>query len=745
MKKHFITFLLSAICVIAFAQDSLIKSNTNPPEAKIAVPEKTPITLETIWASGELYPNMISGFINLKDGKSYCKIERDAAGNTLVVTYKYETGEKTGTLIDGSKIAAANGMQYFAFRRFELSSDETKALIPVNTESIYRHSSRSNFLIWEKATNKLSKVSEDKVMYATFNPQADKVAYVFENNLFVKDLIKGKTKQLTKDGKQNEIINGAVDWVYEEEFSMDRGFEWNADGTKLAYYRFDESLVKEWDMEIYGNLYPNHSKFKYPKAGEANSVVDVYISNLKKSTKLEIGSENDQYIPRIKWSKNPNILTIQRLNRHQNHWEFLVVNADTKQVTVSVEEESKHYVDITDDIIFLEDKEHFIIKSERSGFWHLYMHKVDGPQVGIITKGNWEVDHLLGVDEKNGKVYFTSTEVSSMERHVYSIDISGKNKKLLTPEKGTHSAVFSNDFSYFFHTYQSATVPFVYSIRDNQGKLVRTLEDNESFKKKLDGYAISPIEFKTITVSPNVELNSYTIKPLNFDPSKKYPLLMFVYGGPGSQQVKDNWLWSNYFWHQMLANQHGYIIAVVDNRGTGGKGAEFKKMTYLQLGKYETEDQIAAAKYFGAMPHIDESRIGIWGWSYGGYMSSLCLTKGADVFKTAIAVAPVTNWRYYDNVYTERYMRTPLENADGYDNNSPINHIDKLKGNYLIVHGTGDDNVHFQNSAEMVNKMIHQNIPFDSEYYPNKNHGISGGKTRLHLFTRMTKYVLENL
>lgn len=707
---------------------------------------QTPITLEDIWSKGTFFPKMISGFINLKDGKTYCKMERDDAGNSLVVKYSYATGEKLGVLIDGKAIAAANGIQSFAFGSFKLSEDETKALIPVQTESIYRHSSRSIYFLWDQATNKLSKVSENKVRYATLNPQADKVAFVYENNLFVKDLVKGKTKQLTKDGKTNCIINGAVDWVYEEEFSMSRGFDWNADGTKLAYYKFDESNVKQWDMEIYGKLYPDHDKFKYPKAGEANSTVDVYITDLKNAgKKLEIGSEKDQYIPRIKWTKDPNKLSIQRLNRHQNHWELLMVDAKTKAVSVSMEEQDEYYVDIHDDIVFLDDKEHFVMKSERSGYWHLYMHKVDGPQVAIITRGDWEVDQLLGVDEKNSKVYYTSTEVSSMERHVYSVNINGKDKKKLTTEKGTHSAVFSNDFSSFFHTYNSATNPHVYDICDNTGKTIRVLEDNAEFKKKLATYKLGPIEFGTIKGDGDYNLNSYTIKPANFDPNKKYPLLMFVYGGPGSQQVRDNWLWSNYFWHQMLANEHGYVIAVVDNRGTGGKGAKFKKMTYLQLGKHETEDQIFAAKHFGQLPYIDASRIGIWGWSYGGYMSSLCITKGADVFKTAIAVAPVTNWRFYDNVYTERYMRTPAENADGYDNNSPINHIDKLKGNYLIIHGTADDNVHFQNSAEMVNKMIHQNIPFDSEYYPNKNHGIYGGNTRLHLFNRMTNYILENL
>ncbi|MBO6518063.1 MAG: S9 family peptidase [Bacteroidia bacterium] len=711
-----------------------------------AVKAQNPITLEDIWSKGSFFPSMVSGFINLKDGKTYCKIEQNQEGNTQVVMYSYETGKKTGVLIDGKAIASTNGFKNFAFGSFTLSEDETKALIPVATESIYRHSSRSIYYVLDRSSNKMTAVSKNKVRYATFNPQATKIAYVYKNDLYVKDLAKGKTKRLTKDGEHNSIINGAVDWVYEEEFSMSKGFDWNADGTQIAYYRFDESHVKQWDMEVFGDLYPYHERFKYPKAGESNSVVDVYITNLKnKGKKLDIGSENDQYIPRIQWTKDPNTLSLQRLNRHQNKWELLMVDAKTREVSVSLEETSKHYVDITDDIIFLDDKNHFVIKSERSGFWHLYMHKIEGPQVFVVTRGDWEVDQLLGIDEKTQKVYFTSTEVSPLERHIYVTGIDGKGKTQLSKESGTHSAAFSNDFSTYLHTYNSATVPHVYSIRKNDGSMVRMLEDNAAFKKKLEGFKMGPIAFEDIDLENGVSLNSYMIKPADFDPNKKYPLLMFVYGGPGSQQVQNHWLWSNYFWHQMLANEHGYIIACVDNRGTGARGAEFKKMTYLQLGKYETEDQIAAAKYYGKLNYIDASRIGIWGWSYGGYMSSLCLTKGADVFKSAIAVAPVTNWRYYDNIYTERYMRTPQENASGYDDNSPINHIDKLKGNYLIIHGTGDDNVHFQNSAEMVKKMIGKNIPFDSEYYPNKNHGIYGGYTRLHLFNRMTNFIVEKL
>jgi len=704
-----------------------------------------PLTLEDIWVKGSINPKSVRGFINLKDGASYCKLERDDKGNSIVVQYDYTTGENKGTIIDGSKIAAANGMEKFAFGSFSFSGDEQKALIPLNIESIYRHSYRAEYVVWDRSTNKLSPVHDEKIRYATFNPQADKVAFVMANDLYVKDLVKGKLKRITKDGKEDAIINGGVDWVYEEEFSMSKGFDWNSDGTKIAYYKFDESAVKEWTMPMYGDLYPYLDQFKYPKAGEDNSKVYVHICDLKKGKdrQLDLGSERDQYLPRIKWTKNPNILSVQRLNRLQNHWELLMVDAAKGAVSTSVEQKDERYVDISDDLIFLDDGRHFVIKKESEN-WHLFMHKVEGPQVFEITKGDWDVDQLLGIDEKNQKVYFTSTEKSSIERHIYVCDIDGKNRKKISNTDGWHSAKFSADFSLFFHTVSTASTPPVYSIRKNDGSSLRILEDNKEFSEKLADWKMSPIEFSEMKMD-GYSLNYYTIKPKNFDPNKKYPLLMFVYGGPGSQQVKNSWLYSNYFWHQMLANEHGYMIACVDNRGTGGKGSDFKKMTYLQLGKHETEDQIAAAKTFGKLSYVDASRIGIWGWSYGGYMSSLCITKGHETFKTAIAVAPVSNWRYYDNIYTERFMRTPQENGKNYDINSPINHVDSIEGNYFIIHGTGDDNVHFQNSAEMVKKMISKNIPFDSEYYPNKNHGIYGGYTRMHLFTRMTNYILEKL
>jgi dipeptidyl-peptidase-4 len=705
--------------------------------------QKRDIELTDIWASGALFPKTISGFVNLNDGKSYCVQEADKDGYSVINQYDYTSGNLVKELfsVKGLGDAAFKNFNSYAF-----NDDQTRVLITFNSEAIYRHSTRENYMVVELSTkSKLGEMTaaNDKVRYPTMNPQGSHVAYVKNNDLYITDLAKNKTKRITKDGEYNSIINGAVDWVYEEEFGMSRGFQWNADGSKIAFYRFDESGVKEWVMPMYGNLYPQQYKFKYPKAGEDNSVVQVFITDVKgKCKEVELGSENDQYLPRIKWTKNPEILSVQRLNRLQNKWELLMVTGTT--VSGSLQETSKYYVDVTDDIFYLDDQKHMIVSSEQDGNKHLYFHKLDGPQIHQITNGDWEVDNVLGVDEKNEIIYFTSTEVSPTERHIYSITFQGKDKKKLTTEKGWHSANFSNDFSLAMHNYTASFKPHSYVIRNNAWEEVRVVEDNSEFSERLAGFETSEITFDKLDAN-GVELNYWMIKPNDFDPAKKYPLFMFVYGGPGSQQVVNKFGWSNSYWYQMLANKHNVIVACVDNRGTGARGEEFKKMTYKQLGKYETEDQIAAAKTLRDFSYIDGERIGIFGWSYGGYMSSLCLAKGNDVFKMAIAVAPVSNWRYYDNIYTERFMALPKDNGDGYDDNSPINFVKDIKGKYLIIHGTGDDNVHFQNSVEMVNEMIKYNIPFDSEFYPNKNHGIYGGYTRLHLFTRMTDFILENL
>lgn len=708
--------------------------------------EKKHISLEDIWKTGTFSPAGVYGFVHLKDGKSYCRLVSDAYGQ-YVVRYDYEKREALDTMINGRNLASFVKNGKFAIQSFAFSEDEQKVVIVSESAPIYRHSSMDRAWIYDRTSGKLTSVSDAMVMYPTLSPDGNKIAYVMSNNLYIKDLVKGKTRKVTKDGMSNQIINGAVDWVYEEEFSMDRGFEWNSNGTRLAYYRFDESKVKQWDMEIYNALYPEQYQYKYPKAGESNSVVDVYVYDVKKKKKrkLETGSSNDQYLPRIYWSKKPEILTIQRLNRLQNKWEMLLADAKSGKVTVAMDEISDTYVEVPDVFQFMEDGEHIIMSSERDGYKHLYMHKLEGPQVFQITKGDYDVSTLVGVDENSKQVYYMSSEVHPSEMHLYKIGIDGKNKVKILSERGSHQVVFSKNFSFMIHSFSTADTPPVHVIRAENGDMIRTLVDNQKLKDKMKGYFMGTTTFGTFETDEGQELNYWMLHPEGFDPLKKYPVLMHVYGGPGSQTVKNGWGYSNYLWHQMLANKYGYIIVSVDNRGTGNRGEKFKKCTYKQLGKYETEDQIEAARWLSRQPYIDSSRIGIWGWSYGGYMSSLCLAKGNKEFKAAIAVAPVTNWRYYDNIYTERYMQTPQLNATGYDLNSPIQHVDSIKGKYLIIHGTADDNVHFQNTVEMVNKMIEKNVSFDSEFYPNKNHGIYGGNTRFHLYNRMTKFILENL
>jgi len=722
--------LLCSICLISYTSFS-----------------QKSITLEDIWNLGTFGSKGVYGFEPLKDGKTYCRKIGNKSGDMFVVKYSYDSGNPVDTLIHSGRIARTNGLAAFAFDGFQFNATETQAILTNESEQIYRHSSASRAYLLDLPSGKLTSIADFKLMYPTFDPTGKLVAYVYDNNLYVKDLLKNKVKPITKDGKRNAIINGAVDWVYEEEFSMSTGFQWNEDGTAIAYYHFDETLVPEFSMTMYEGLYPTNQTFKYPKAGEANSKVDVYIYNVKggKSKLIETGSMNDQYLPRIKWSKNNNLLTIQRLNRLQNKWEILLADAKTGQARIAFEETDKYYIDITDDLLFLPGGELMLLTSERDGYRHIYLHKVEGPEIMQTTKGNWEVSEILGYNEASKQVYYSGFEASSLEKHIYKTDLDGQNKMDITPDAGMHSASFSADFSYFLHTTSTINTPSISSICNGSGSLVRMLEDNQMLLAKMKDYKISNAEFGKLPITNSVNLNYWIIKPKDFDPAKKYPLLMFVYGGPGSQQVINGYGGANYWWHQMLANEKGYIIACVDNRGTGARGAEFKKMTYKQLGKYESDDQISAAIYFGSLPYIDAKRIGIWGWSYGGFMSSTCITKGSEVFKAAIAIAPVTNWRYYDNIYTERYMQLPKDNAEGYDLNSPINMLDKLKGKYLLIHGTGDDNVHFQNSAEMVKKMVELNKPFQSAYYPNKSHGISGLNTRLHLFTLMTNFILENL
>lgn len=699
------------------------------------------LTLQEIW-SGAFRTQGMDDLQAMKNTNQYTVLNsgRDVA---TVDLYDFATLTKVSTIVsskDHSELA--NGIDSYTF-----SADEKKLLLATNSEPIFRHSFTADFYIYDIASRSLSKLSDKKVQEPTFSADNSKVAYGFENNLYIYDIAAKTAKQITTDGKKNSVINGITDWVYEEEFSFVKAYDWNASGDKIAYIRFDETDVPEFSMDVYGkDLYQTQYVFKYPKAGEKNSLVSLHIYDVKTNTtkQIRLGSYTDFYIPRIKWTKEAQTLSVQVINRHQNNLDLLFVDANSGTPKIILNETDKAYVDITDNLTFLKDNS-FIWTSEKDGYNHIYHYNKTGKLISQVTKGLWEVTAYYGFDEKTGNIFYQSVENGSINRDVYRVALNGKNKTRLTPQTGTNAATFSPNFQYFINSFSSATQPTVYTLNNvKDGKLVKEIKNNNALKAKLEKYNLPAKEFMEITTEKGHKLNAWMIKPKDFDPNKKYPVFMYQYSGPGSQQVNNEWHSTDDYWFMMLSQQ-GYIVACVDGRGTGYKGAAFKKVTYKELGKYEVEDQIDAAKVFGKYNYVDASRIGIFGWSYGGFMSSNCILKGNDVFKMAIAVAPVTNWRFYDSVYTERYMQTPQENASGYDDNSPINHVSKLKGPFLLVHGTADDNVHVQNTMRMVEALVQANKQFDWAIYPDKNHGIYGGATRLQLYTKMTNFIKENL
>ena len=698
------------------------------------------ITLDEIW-DGTFRQERLQSLRSLNNGDEYVVQNFDRDTNTMTVdVYSYKTGEKVRTMISSAEI---DGLDYF--QGYELSADESKAILSTDNQQIYRRSSRGIYYIYDLKTKSLKKVSDEKIQEPTLSPNGKMVGFVFENNIYVKNLETGDTMQITKDGEKNSIINGITDWVYEEEFAFVRAFDWNTESNKIAYLRFDETDVPEFSMDLFKKgLYPSQDVFKYPKAGETNATVTAHVYDLpsQATTDLDLGM-NYEYLARLEWTKKPNVLSIQALNRYQNNLDLIFYDALANTAKVVLTEKDDAYVDVTDNLTFLNDNS-FIWTSEKDNWNHIYHYSAEGKLINQITKGNWDVTDYYGFDQNTGRIYYQSTENGSINRDVFSITMKGKNKAKLTQKIGINSADFSSDFSNFINSYTSATTPYEFTlVNARNGKKLRDIKDNSALVEKLKPYQLSTKEFSTINVNGNA-LNMWMIKPKDFDPTKQYPLLMYQYSGPGSQSVSNSFHSSNDFWYQMLA-QEGYIVACVDGRGTGYKGADFKKITQKELGKLEVEDQIQAAKQLGAESYIDDSRIGIWGWSYGGFMSSNCLFKGNDTFSMAIAVAPVTSWRYYDTIYTERYMTTPQENASGYDENSPINHVDKLKGDFLLVHGSADDNVHVQNTMEMIEALVQANKQFDWAIYPDKNHGIYGGNTRLHLYTKMTNFIKENL
>ena len=688
------------------------------------------ITLDKIY-SGYYRGKGISGISSLKNGENYVVIEQGG-----IAKYSYKTSQKEGNIVDGK------------FQSYIFNDDESKILLLKESEPIYRHSFLGKFDVKDLKSGKVINLNNGNfVQEPTFSPDGSKVAFIADNNLFFEDLQSGKITQITTDGKKNSILNGLADWVYEEEFGHAQLYEWTKNSDAIVFVKSNETQVPEMLIPIYGKqLYPSEMRFKYPKAGENNSVVSAQLYRLDnaKTIALNLSNFKNYYIPNVyKTAKADEIILITS-ERLQNASDVLKVNTKTGAITKLFTESDKRWID-TDNVTleFLADNS-FIWGAERDGNRHLYWYDQNGKLKKQITKGDWEVTNYYGYNPKTKEVFIQTTQQGSINKVVSKVNIDSGKTTLISNSTGTNSANFSQNYNYFIETSSSVSKPYTYVLKDGNGKTVKELQNNDEQLKKLQQDNMVTKEFMTIPNEAGDQMNAWVMKPKDFDPNKEYPLFMFQYSGPGSQQVTNSWDQGNGLWFNHLV-QKGYIVACVDGRGTGYKGTEYKKATYLNLGKLEIDDQIAAAKWFGKQSYINKDRIGIFGWSYGGYMASLALTKGADVFKAGIAVAPVTNWRYYDTVYTERFMRTPQENPSGYDDNSPTTYANLLKGKYLLIHGTADDNVHFQNAMEFSEALIQNNKQFEFMAYPDKNHGIYGGQTRPQLYQKMTNFLLENL
>lgn len=698
------------------------------------------ITVDDFTTRATFVEKQVTGINWMNDGKYYTTLS-----DNKVVRYDITTGQPVEILVDGKAVSPSIVIGEYSF-----STDESRILLLTERRQIYRRSFSAEYFVYDRASKSLQPLSKNGPQsYATFSPDGSKIAFVRDNNLFVVRLSDMNETQVTTDGKFNSIINGTTDWVYEEEFSFVVGFEWSPNGNKIAYFRFDESDVKEYNMQVWsGLLYPFDYRYKYPKAGEKNSKVEIWIHDLPSGNKVKVdtGSEQDIYIPRVKWTADQNTLSITRLNRLQNQLQLLHANASTGKTSVILDEKTDTYFDIEIlDILYLKNGKEFIRLSEEDGYMQLYLHSAGGQVIRKITPGKFDVTAFLGADEKKRVVYYTSTEESPLERHLYSITFDGKKKTRLTSGPGVHQINMSHDKQFYIDHYSNASQPKVATLHRTGTKgALKVVESNDALLNRIREYGLTPKEFFTFENEGGTELFGFFLKPSNFDSTRQYPVMVFQYSGPGSQEVQNDWSADHFYFHHMLV-QKGYIVAFVDPRGTGGRGAEFKKVTYKQLGKYELEDHLSAARYLASLPFIDADRMGIWGWSYGGYMSSLAMTKGAGVFKLGIAVAPVTNWRFYDTIYTERYLQTPQLNAQGYDMNSPLTYADRLKGKFLLIHGTGDDNVHVQNSIIFQDALIKSGVQFESFFYPDKHHGIQGASTRRHLFTLMTDFIERNL
>ena len=690
---------------------------------------------------GEYNSQGIKSMVSSFDGLHYYQMNDE---NSALIKFEYATGNVSDTLFSTKK---ARQCTFDTFQGFLVSPDENKVIVYRDKEQLYRHSFKANYYYHDVRRNLVRKLTENlsKQMVPTFSPDSKMLAYVIDNNIWLTKFDFDTESQVTKDGDLNNIINGITDWVYEEEFAVTKLMEFSPDNNLLAVVKTNESDVKEFSFQLFNSsLYPESYSYKYPKAGEKNSTVATYIYDIGAQTtrRMDVPLDEDAYIPRITFTKDPSQLAVMTLNRNQNKFEMYFVNPRSTVAKLILRDENKYYInsDFLKSIHFLPN--HFTYISEKDGFSHIYIYGNSGALQKQLTSGNYDVTGLLAVDGTSGTVFYQAADETPLQRNIYKITIDKGVITKLSSNAGFNSATFSENGKYFISNWSNSTTPTIVALHDSNGRVLRTLQDNHAVAQKVTQAQFQQKEFIKVTAADGItQLNGWMIKPTSFNSSQKYPLVMVQYSGPNSQQVLDRF---GVDWYYAFAQQ-GYIVASVDGRGTGARGEVFRKQTYLNLGIIESDDQIAAARYFSSLPSIDSERIGIWGWSYGGYNVLMSMSRGNGVFKAGVAIAPVTDWRFYDSIYTERFMRTPQQNSSGYDKGSAIKLADKLQGDLLLIHGTADDNVHVQNVMEYSRALIKANKQFDMFYFPDKNHFITGDNSRLYLYNKVIDFYKKNL
>ncbi len=703
------------------------------------------LTVEAIFGSPELYPDALPETHWVPDGTGFTFLVGNASGGTDLALYDLSAGSGS-RIVEGSTLVPGGERQPVDIEGYAWLPDRSGLLVYTRSARVWRENTKGFYFVYRFADGSLQPISVEQgyQMFAKASPDGTRVAFVRDNDVWMTELATGEETRLTFDGSA-DVINGTFDWVYEEELGLRDGWLWSPDGSKIAFWQLDQSPIKTFNLIDDLRLYSEPVPIPYPKAGDPNSFARIGVLDLAtmRTTWMDTGDNPDVYLARMEWAESSDQIVIQRMNRHQNRIDVMLADVSTGATHTLFSEESDTWVDVDLDLTWVEGGRSFLWTSERDGWEHLYLYARDGTLRRQLTRGAWDVDAPQAVTD-DGWVYFTAAKEGPLERHLYRVRLGGGGIERITNEPGTHTVDMAPGGQAFLDTRSRNGEPPVISLRDREGEILRTLVDNQELRDRLAGMGLVPPEFFSFTTTDGVELNGWMIRPPDFDPSRQYPLLMYVYGGPGSQTAADAWGGSRYLWHQLLA-QDGFIVASVDNRGTGGRGRDFKNITYLRLGDWESRDQVEAARWLAGRPYVDGDRIGIWGWSYGGFMTLMSMERGGDVFAAGISVAPVTSWRFYDTIYTERYMRTPRENPEGYRAGAPLENVEGLTGNLLLVHGTGDDNVHFQNTVQLVDRLEAAGKQFRLMIYPNKTHSISGDGTQVHLFTMMTDFLIERL